>query len=1201
MSAAKTKATPSTAPEQGPTFNETDVRAFYRFLEHRPDEYTELRIIKWLPKGGGQVKQEFVQSEEEFIKVIKKFNGLRQCYAGLNPRKTKGGKIENVARVTAILFDVDAKHPKDEPASDEELAVAKKRLDKLITWIKEQGYESPFVTMSGNGFHVIHKVNMEIDESTQNQLEKYHHEAADDLDSMFDIPRIVKIAGTLSIKGAATEERPHRRSYIIDKGSETIDDALGEHISSIEVDKTDPLPAVSDEQESKRTDTFENKQGQTLAYLRRESKKLDELLTTEVPSGYGYPSASEADMATLSMLLKRDYSDSESTTILRHFRWREKVDRYGYVEKMLEKIHSADDIRSQLTTIDKRDSTKEVVKKISTVVNLETRFWATSKKSMIHYYNRNMGTWPDGGEELIAARATEILNNSEEASFSNHIVNEVIGNIRGRNMHYKQILAGPPEIMVFKNGRVNFETREFYPDFDPDEHHITALPYEYNAEADCPKFEKFLEEICPREDDRLALVEFMGYCLVKHHHIPVFILLTGSGDNGKSTFLNVLIGMLGEENTTAMGLYELSRDKFMKARLYGKLANICPDISSEPIKYTGVIKTSTGKDKMTAQHKHKDPFEFRNYAKLIFSANQIPEFNDTSDAWYKRIRCIVFPNKFTKTDENTVLGLEEILIEEELSGILNLAMQGWQRMKKQKHLTGETSIEEKELEILKRSSPISYFLIRYCKPNEDSKIPVSIVYDFYNKTHHYLKKQGYCDVKNDPQTRRYFGTRFNDIVDYISERQAIKIEGKTIWYYSGIEVDFDLMEKEMGYNDSKFYREKSDYIKRIVQCIVTQGKIDPNQDTLISDSDKKALLKLWTSRDLDYGVGLDFTKLSESGQKTIEVGEEFGLVENEPTGEYGGNTYLLTAKGLNAAKVASKEEEEKSEPKPKPKKAKRKSKRSKKPKEAEDTKYSSGLKMHKQSLERDSKLDVEEAKERREIVKAALEAVQTPYTILCIGKHDAVLKTKWFREEIALLDSIIKKRPKSPEGISDSGKAALVGGSQEERPETPKKAKKKLSREAKRLKKWLSKLPDEFKDADIVRVHGEDAPLGDFLQHLGRGLLEQRGKEKKRELQVWGLSKDGEAALDGRPTSREIESERIDKITFWSDWILQMLIEHPWTEEEVKENFREGGSDLEDFDEMFAKAVADSRVEQKDGRYGLGRDFRKEEEEGTTA
>jgi len=545
--------------------------------------------------------------------------------------------------------------------------------------------------------------------------------------------------------------------------------------------------------------------------------------------------------------------------------------------------------------------------------NLKTIFrfhTPAGDNSDIWVYDASIGIWVPYGKDLIE----EIVTRSMAQHYNSRILNEVIRQMRNLTRDRTVKLGeNAPTKMVMKNGVIDVETGVFSSAFRPDDYHITALSYEYNPDADCPKFKKFLEEICPIEDDRLALEEFMGYCLVKHHDIPVFILLTGSGDNGKSTFLNVLIWMLGEENTTAMSLYEISRDKFMKARLRGKLANICPDISSAPIKHTGVIKILTGKDKTSAQHKHQDPFDFRNYAKLIFSGNQIPEFNDKTDAWYKRIRPIVFPNKFTKTDEKTVVGLEKILVEKELPGILNFAIQGWQRMRSQKHLTGEKPIEEKEMEILKRSNPISYFILRYCRPNGSSVIPVSIVYDCYNALFHYLKKQGYFEAKEDPMTRRYFGTRFNDLVDYISERQPKKIEGKTIWYYSGLEIDLDLMEKEIGYDTSIFFRNVQEYIIKF-HVIVTQGPDDPNQTRLTPNGDParpqpplpdKSLFKIWSSRDLDYGISIDFDTLSESERKMIGGAVESGFEENDPKGKWGASTYSLTARGLNACESDS--------------------------------------------------------------------------------------------------------------------------------------------------------------------------------------------------------------------------------------------------------------------------------------------------------
>lgn len=450
-------------------------------------------------------------------------------------------------------------------------------------------------------------------------------------------------------------------------------------------------------------------------------------------------------------------------------------------------------------------------------------------KSDMWVYDGNTGIWITRGKEWIS----EVVTRSMSEFFKSRILSEVIKQIRNLTRDDNIELGRmAPTKMVMKNGVIDVETGKFSPTFRPNDYHITALPYEYDPDADCPKFKKFLKEICPVKDDKLALVEFMGYCLIKHHDIPVFVLLTGSGDNGKSTFLNIVTWMLGDDNTTAMTLQEISHDKFMKARLRGMLANVCPDIPSEPIKYTGTVKTLTGKDKMTAQHKHQDSFEFRNYCKLIFSGNQIPEFEDKTDAWYKRIRPIVFPNKFTKTDKKTIVGLEKLLIKEEISGIFNYAMLGWQRMVELGHLTGEKPVEEKGMEILKRSNSVSYFIAQYCKPNETSVMPVSVIYDCYNATHHHLKKMGYIESQKDPMTRGYFGKRLKEVVDYIiDDRQQLRVDNKIVWYYSGIEVDFDLLEADGVTVSSTLIENVSTFIKKLGDTVTNDGS---KQETLPS-------------------------------------------------------------------------------------------------------------------------------------------------------------------------------------------------------------------------------------------------------------------------------------------------------------------------------------------------------------------------------
>ena len=80
--------------------------------------------------------------------------------------------------------------------------------------------------------------------------------------------------------------------------------------------------------------------------------------------------------------------------------------------------------------------------------------------------------------------------------------------------------------------------------------------------------------------------------------------------------------------------------------MYGKLANIDADISKEGLKNTGLLKKLSGNDPIPAENKFLKPFWFQNYAKLILSANEIPETPDDTDAFFRRPVIINMTDQF---------------------------------------------------------------------------------------------------------------------------------------------------------------------------------------------------------------------------------------------------------------------------------------------------------------------------------------------------------------------------------------------------------------------------------------------------------------------------------------------------------------------------------------------------------------------------
>ena len=113
--------------------------------------------------------------------------------------------------------------------------------------------------------------------------------------------------------------------------------------------------------------------------------------------------------------------------------------------------------------------------------------------------------------------------------------------------------------------------------------------------------------------------------------------------------------------------------------LFGKLANVFADLDRRALKGTSYFKTIVSGDSIDAERKFKSTFSFTPYAKLIFSANEIPHSSDNTFAFYRRWCIIPFNNKFEgeKADVNL---LHKLTTPEELSGLLNRALQGLIRL-----------------------------------------------------------------------------------------------------------------------------------------------------------------------------------------------------------------------------------------------------------------------------------------------------------------------------------------------------------------------------------------------------------------------------------------------------------------------------------------------------------------------------------------
>lgn len=208
-----------------------------------------------------------------------------------------------------------------------------------------------------------------------------------------------------------------------------------------------------------------------------------------------------------------------------------------------------------------------------------------------------------------------------------------------------------PNKILFKNGAYDFETNTIV---EPqiDDYHTIQLPYNLVPTNERTIVEDWLEWVV--EDSLKTIMQLIGYCFYREYKYAMFTYFVNdprksSGSNGKSQVLNYITHVLGgRHNVSSVQLEKLStkNERFSSSQLQHKLANIDADSGAEYLEDTGVLKSLTGKDMIQAERKGKDPFQFVNYAKLLFSTNKLPKFSDNSFGMVRRLVVVPFTKEF---------------------------------------------------------------------------------------------------------------------------------------------------------------------------------------------------------------------------------------------------------------------------------------------------------------------------------------------------------------------------------------------------------------------------------------------------------------------------------------------------------------------------------------------------------------------------
>lgn len=275
--------------------------------------------------------------------------------------------------------------------------------------------------------------------------------------------------------------------------------------------------------------------------------------------------------------------------------------------------------------------------------------------------------------------------------------------------------------IVLSNGLLDLKSNKLE-DFTTSYIAKNKISYAYNPAAYSEVMDKTLNKICCNDKNLRSLMEEMlGYTLLRRNELGKAFILAGSGSNGKSTLLDVLKKMLGKENVSSIGLDELGQ-RFKTADLYGKLANIGDDISNIYIQDNSTFKKLVTGETVNVERKGKDPFDFNNYSKLIFSANEIPRINDTSNGLMRRLVIVPFNAKFSKHDKDFDPFIKDkLMTNEAMEYLLKIAIEGLKRVLNNRGFTEVDSVVEQLHEYEKVNNPVVAFLDDNNIENEHTK------------------------------------------------------------------------------------------------------------------------------------------------------------------------------------------------------------------------------------------------------------------------------------------------------------------------------------------------------------------------------------------------------------------------------------------------------------------------------------------------
>ena len=313
-------------------------------------------------------------------------------------------------------------------------------------------------------------------------------------------------------------------------------------------------------------------------------------------------------------------------------------------------------------------------------------------------------------------------------------------------------------VVGFRNGVYDFTDMKnvVYHPFSDRLPVVSLLDYDYDLKAGCPLWRGFLSSVLDRAQV-LLLQKFLGLGLVDRERMDAKVenslWLVGPGGAGKSTIMNVVRYVYGEENVSSVPLGSLlsgggeNRARFL-ANAVGRVFNYCGEVQMEDMtRYADAFKSLCSGESQQIRRIGGNVEERSDVPYLIFNMNRKPRSRNIDSALTRRLLFVTFRSAVREEDRDPEL---ESKLRAEAAGIRNWMMEGYLQFVEDGYKLEATkaSVDETDSWLIENGQTVELFMRKmgcrsysYTNVSEQSRwFPVKVLYQRYEA---WCKKWGY--------------------------------------------------------------------------------------------------------------------------------------------------------------------------------------------------------------------------------------------------------------------------------------------------------------------------------------------------------------------------------------------------------------------------------------------------------------------------